>query len=233
MIVLAFDTSLAACSAAVVETGKNTTVLGASYSEPGTGHAEILLDMISAAMSAARTGFSDITQQTVTIGPGSFTGVRVALSAARGFRIAHNIPICGLTSLQAISANISKSSAPPAPVAVIIDARRQQAYGQVFDAALKPLCAPVLLGVDELGGWLEPWHDAPLTLMGTGARLLAANDRPLPQNWLRLDQHPFPDAAVFAQAFSHLQADKTPPDPLYLRQPDAKPQSIGPGSVDN
>jgi len=227
MIVLAFDTSLAACSAAVVETGKHVTVLGASYSEPGTGHAEILLDMISDAMGAAGIDFTDIAQQTVTIGPGSFTGVRVALSAARGFRIAHNIPICGLTSLRAISANISKSAAPPAPVAVIIDARRQQAYGQVFDTALKPLCAPVLIGVDDLVGWLEPWHDLPLSVMGTGARLLEVNDYPLPQNWARLDQHPFPDAATFAQALGHLQADETPPNPLYLRKPDAKPQSIG------
>ncbi len=225
MITLSFDTSLAACSAAVVDSGTQPCVLASSYCEPGKGHAEILLGMIGDVMSEAGVGFGDIAQQVVTIGPGSFTGVRVALSAARGFRIAHDIPICGLSTMQAIAANKSKLDAKyrPRPVAIIIDARRNQAYGQVFDAALEPLCAPGVINVDDIEGWLEPWETGPLILMGSGASLAgtSAGER------LVMTEHASPVAACFAQIIKNLTPGETPPDPLYLRMPDAKPQVIG------
>lgn len=229
MIVLSFDTSLAACSTAVVDTGAKACVLAASYCEPGKGHAEILLGLIEDVMSGAGVGFSDIERQIVTIGPGSFTGVRVGLSAARGFRIAHDIPICGLSTLQAISANLLQPEPPvlSCPVAVIVDARRQQAYGQVFDGALKPLCAPALIEVDDLKDWLSPWKSMPLTLMGSGAGLIKTKGTCLPEMWALMAGHTSPDAACFAQAFKDVEPGDTPPDPLYLRKPDAKPQIIG------
>jgi len=223
MIVLSFDTATAACSAAVIKVGTDTRVLSSSYGEPGRGHAEILLDTIAGVMSTAQVGFEDIGRQIVTIGPGSFTGVRVALSAARGFRLTHNIPICGLTTLQAIAANISKLAAehPSPAIAVIMDARRHQAFGQVFDADFKPLCAPALIEVEGLERWLEPWKDTPLSLLGTGAGLVKA------ENWAVTNAPALPDAACFGRILANNAADEVPPDPLYLRQPDAKPQLIG------
>lgn len=233
MISLSFDTSLVACSAAVVDTDANPCVLASSYCEPGKGHAEILLGMIDEVMSKAGVGFEDIDRQVVTIGPGSFTGVRVALSAARGFRLAHDIAICGLSTMQAIAANKSKlkTEFPTCPVAVIIDARRNQAYGQVFDGDLNPLCAPAVIDVDDLDSWLEPWETGPLILMGSGAGLVHANGIPAPQDWRVTTQHTSPNAACFAQAFKNLVPGETPPDPLYLRMPDAKPQVIGQPTV--
>jgi len=229
MIVLSFDTSLAASSAAVVEVGGQARVLAASYEEPGRGHAEILLAMIKDVMTGAGVGFEDIDRQIVTMGPGSFTGVRVALSAARGFRVAHNIPICSLTTMQAVAANISRIETlePQSLSAVIIDARRHQAYGQVFDATLKPLCAPSLIEADSLESWLEPWKDMPLVLMGTGAGLVRTKDCALPGNWTAIHEYSLPDAACFAAVLKHIRPDEAPSDPLYLRQPDAKPQIIG------
>ena len=229
MIVLSLDTSLTACSAAVVEPGAEGRVISASYCEPGRGHAEILLDMIDGVMSDAGTDFEDIDRQIVTVGPGSFTGVRVGLSAARGFRIAHDIPICGLSTMQAIAANlsISKTFTAASPVAVIINARRRQAYGQVFDAALKPLCTPALIAVDELDSWTRPWRQMPVTLMGSGAQLIESNGNSLPENWDVTNRGMLPDAASFGHVFGHIDPDEVPPDPLYLRQPDAKPQIIG------
>jgi len=225
MIVLSYDTSLAACSAAIVDVGKNTTVLSASYCEPGKGHAEILLGIMSDVMSEAGVGFEEIDRQIVTRGPGSFTGVRVALSAARGFRLAHNIPICTVSSMQAISANISKceTAVSASPVAVIIDARRQQVYGQVFDASLKPLCQPALIAVDDLCAWMEPWSNMPLSIMGTGAGLI----KTMPENHVVISHHALPDAACFALALCNMIPDDTSDEPLYLRKPDAKPQIIG------
>ena len=226
MITLSFDTSLVACSAAVVDTGAQSCVMASSYCEPGKGHAEILLGMIGDVMSEASVGFENIAQQVVTIGPGSFTGVRVALSAARGFRIAHDIPICGLSTMQAIAANKSKLKAEynSRQVAVIIDARRNQAYVQNFDTALKPLCAPSVIDVDDMEGWLKPWEETgPLVLMGSGAGLAGANGG----NRLIMTEHASPDAACFARIIKNIVPSDTPPDPLYLRMPDAKPQVIG------
>jgi len=229
MITLSFDTSLVACSTAVVDTGANSRVLASSYCEPGKGHAEILLGMIDEVMSEAGVGFENIERQVVTIGPGSFTGVRVALSAARGFRLAYDIPICGLSTMQAIAANKSKLKAEyqPCPVAVIIDARRNQTYGQIFDADLKALCAPAVVDVDDLGNWLASWQIGPLILMGSGAGLVRTNGIPAPQDLMATTEHASPNAACFAQVFKNLVPDETPPDPLYLRLPDAKPQVIG------
>jgi tRNA threonylcarbamoyladenosine biosynthesis protein TsaB len=223
MIVLSFDTSTAACSAAVIDVGADTRLLSSSYCEPGRGHAEILLDTIEEVMSTAGVGFEDIDRQVVTIGPGSFTGVRVALSAARGFRLTHNIPICSLSTMQAIAANISKFEAArsSSAIAVIMDARRHQVFGQVFDADLKPLSAPALIDVDGLERWLEPWKDMPLSLLGTGAGLVKA------ENWTVIDRPALPDAACFGRVLADIAPDDSPPDPLYLRQPDAKPQLIG------
>ncbi len=229
MIILSFDTSLAACSAAVIDAGVNACVLSSAYGEPGKGHAEILLDMISDVLAQAGVGFENIDKQIVTIGPGSFTGVRVALAAARGFRIAHGIPISGLSTMQAISANKSKLDDIHAPsgVAVIIDARRHQVYGQVFDTDLNPLCAPALIAVEDLETWMEPWQEIPLTLLGTGAFLIKAKGNARPQNWHPTSENALPDAACFGQAFCDFKPDQVPPDPLYLREPDAKPQIIG------
>ncbi len=223
MIVLSFDTSTAACSAAVVDVGADTRVLSSSYSEPGRGHAEILLDAISEVMASAGVSFEDIDRQIVTIGPGSFTGVRVALSAARGFRLTHNIPICNLSTMHAIAANLSKVDVPhpSSAIAVIMDARRHQAFGQVFDADLKPLSAPGLIEVEGLERWLEPWNDTPLSLLGTGAGLVRA------ENWTVADAPALPDAACFGRVLANTTPGDVPPDPLYLRQPDAKPQLIG------
>ncbi len=235
MIVLSFDTSLAACSAAIVDVGERQHVLACAYCEPGKGHAEILLEMISGVMAEAKLGFGDIKCQVITLGPGSFTGVRVALSAARGFRIAHNIPICGVTTLQAISANIAQLTQPAcrSSTAVIVDARRNEAYVQVFDADSNPLCDPTLLRVDQLDDWLTPWKAEPLNLIGTGVKLLTAGSRPLPDCWLAREEYSLPDAANFARLLKEVDMDDAPPEPLYLRKPDAKPQTIGQSHVAN
>jgi len=223
MIVLSFDTATAACSAAVIEVGADTRVLSSLYCEPGRGHAEILLDKIAEVMSTAGVSFEDIDRQIVTRGPGSFTGVRVALSAARGFRLTHNIPICSLSTMQAIAANISKVEGPhpSSAIAVIMDARRHQAFGQVFDTDLKPLSAPGLIDVEGLERWLEPWKDTPLSLLGTGAGLVTAENRTV------TNAPALPDAACFGRVLADIAPDEAPPDPLYLREPDAKPQLIG------
>ena len=229
MIVLSFDTSLAACSAAIVDVNAGVRVLGSARREPGKGHAEILLSMISDVMTTANVGFEDIDFQVVTVGPGSFTGVRVALSAARGFRIAHDLPIIGIPTTLAIAASVEPSDAwlKPAPTVVIIDARRQQAYTQIVDNTLKPLSDPALMDVDDLADWLEPWQERPLNIVGTGVDLLHSAGCRISKTWHLEPQNPFPEAARFAHFAAAYEVAERPPEPLYLRKPDAKPQIIG------
>src|SRR6202040_1588458 len=96
MRVLALDTALDACAAAVLDTERRD--LPASETQPmSRGHAEALMPMVARVMDAARLEFSDIDRIAVTIGPGSFTGVRVGIAAARGIALAARKTAIGLT----------------------------------------------------------------------------------------------------------------------------------------
>jgi tRNA threonylcarbamoyladenosine biosynthesis protein TsaB len=96
--VLAIDTALEACSAAVLDTEGKLVVRSLPMAR---GHAEALMPLIAETMSAAGTEFADLDRIAVTIGPGSFTGVRVGVAAARGIALAADKPAVGLTTLAA------------------------------------------------------------------------------------------------------------------------------------
>lgn len=103
MRVLAIDTALEACSAALLDTGSGMTL--ARQSRPMTrGHAEVLVPLISEVMIQSEIDFAQIDRVAVTTGPGSFTGLRVGLSAARGIGLAAGKPVVGLTTLAALAA---------------------------------------------------------------------------------------------------------------------------------
>src|SRR5262249_16832657 len=129
MRVLAIDTALAACSVAVFDS--DTSEALASETQPMVrGHAEALMPMIAGVMDQARIEFSDIDRVAVTTGPGSFTGMRVGISAARGIALAAGKPAIGLTTLAAYAAPLLAND-DSTPVAVVIDARHEQVYLQV------------------------------------------------------------------------------------------------------
>src|SRR6202011_281609 len=131
MRVLALDTALDACAAAVLDTEGRDLV--ASETQPmSRGHAEALMPMVARVMDAARLEFSDIDSIAVTIGPGSFTGVRVDVAAARGIALAADRPAIGLTTLAAFTApDVAAGFA--GTVVPVIDARHGQVYLQVFE----------------------------------------------------------------------------------------------------
>ena len=105
MLILAIDTALDACAAAVLDTA--TTQLIAQESQPmKRGHAEALMPLIARVMKASGIAFASLDRIAVTTGPGSFTGLRVGLSAARGIALAANKPVVGLTTLTAYAAPV-------------------------------------------------------------------------------------------------------------------------------
>lgn len=216
MHVLALDTALAACSAAVFDT-KRELVAGASI-PMRRGHAEALLPLIERVMDDAGFAFSDLDRVAVTIGPGSFTGLRVGVSAARGIALAAGKPAVGVTTLAAFAAP-ALILAQGTPVLAVIDARNDQVYLQLFSDGVtnKPSIA-------SLSEAIELAASGPAYIAGSGAQLLVAawpQDRPQPSAAVSGDA---PDIEWVARLGAQASLGDSP-KPLYLRAPDARPQA--------
>ena len=203
MIILALDTCLFACSAAVVRDG---AVLARRVEPMSRGHQERLAPLVAELMGEAGVGFGQLDRIAVTVGPGSFTGLRVGLAFAKGLSAALGVPAVGVGSLEALA------QPHKGRVFAVLDAKRGQVYLQAFaDGAA--VSAPDALPIETAAARVAEL--APDVLVGTGAALLA-QVRPSAQV-IAVD-HAEP-AAIAALAGARAP---TPPRPLYLRAPDAK-----------
>jgi tRNA threonylcarbamoyladenosine biosynthesis protein TsaB len=220
MRVLAIDTALAACSAAVLDTG----LLGllASDSLPmARGHAEALMPLIADLMRRAELAFTDIDRVVVTTGPGSFTGLRVGIAAARGIALAADKPALGVSTLAAYAAP-HLADDDTSPVVAAIDARHDHVYLQVFGPAGRVLIAPRLAPLSEAA---RAAAAAPSRIVGSAAQAVAdrlPKGAPAP---LRIDAREAPDIVWIARMGAVLPEGQSPPKPQYLRAPDAQPQN--------
>ncbi|HYM33584.1 MAG TPA: tRNA (adenosine(37)-N6)-threonylcarbamoyltransferase complex dimerization subunit type 1 TsaB [Candidatus Cybelea sp.] len=217
MNILAFDTALGACSVAVVEDGRARAVRRVSQAR---GQAESLLPLILEALKDSGLAWSDLDLLAVTVGPGTFTGLRVGLAAARGMSLAAKIPAVGVTTLEALAEGVPAGLRARCAVLAAIDARRGEVYAQAFDGALRPLKPPALLDYKSAAA-LPPV--GPVALVGSGAYLLAAHlaPREVVPDAGPADPDPLAIAAVAARR--GIPAPGAPaPAPLYLRAPDAR-----------
>lgn len=208
MIVLGLDTALGACSAAVLAQGRALAVL----SEPMLrGHQERLALMTQAAMEQAGLSFAALDRIGVTVGPGSFTGLRVGLAFAKGLGLALGKPVVGVSALEALAA-----SEPDANLTLAaIDARRGQIYLQAFSGG-RAVMAPDVLPVETAAARLAEFNPQGRTLIvGSGALLLEG---------LVPHARIIPRAAPDPLAVARLAQARplAPARPLYLRAPDAK-----------
>src|SRR5579863_7840256 len=205
MPLLVIDTCLDACQAALVDGGR--VVVGAS--EPmERGHQERLAGLTQEVAASAGIAFVDLTKIVVTVGPGSFTGLRVGLAFAKGLAFATGAPLAGLGTLEALAA----SGNDPGARAGVIDARRGLVYFQAFDAT-GALGEPEVAPAATVGA---RWRGRDLQVVGPGAALLA--------DWIGPDQV-LSLAAPTLEALARLAETARPePDvrPLYLRAPDAR-----------
>jgi tRNA threonylcarbamoyladenosine biosynthesis protein TsaB len=218
MIVLALDTCLSACSVAVVD---GERVLARASEPMARGHQERLAPMAEAVMTAAGIGFDRLERIAVTVGPGSFTGLRVGLAFAKGLALALDIPCVGIGTLEALAETARDSDQPGAPqpgafVVACQDAGRGQAYIQAFIDG-RPAMAPDAVAPGEAAARIaELWPGGPTVIAGSGAPLLADII-----HGATLLPDLVPDPVAVARLAARVRSP-APPRPLYLRAPDAR-----------
>lgn len=218
MLILAIDTALDACAAAVLDTEAGELVAQESQTMK-RGHAEALMPLIGRVIKASGTGFAGLSRIAVTTGPGSFTGLRVGLSAARGIALAANIPVVGVTTLAAYAAPVVSQNAEH-PVISAIDARHDHVYLQVVSgngsALVRPRVAPIAEALDA-GRFGTP-H-----IVGNAADILAERWPSHAVPPFKVDPQSAPDISWVGWLGAAVGPNAAPARPFYLRAPDAKP----------
>ena len=218
MRILAIDTALPAVSACVLTEGATATdaeeTLGMER-----GHAEALVPLIERVLAGVEGGYSSIDRVAVTVGPGSFTGLRVGIAAARAIALAWSVPAVGVSTLAALAAPLILDD-QPGLVAVAVDARHGHVFFAAFHGdgriAIMPRFAAKDAAIRDLG-------EGPLRLAGSGAPILAI------EAWARgvtaeiVGDRIVPDIAFVARLGLLADPASAPPRPLYLKAPDAKP----------
>jgi tRNA threonylcarbamoyladenosine biosynthesis protein TsaB len=218
MLILAIDTALDACAAGVLDTVAGRLIAQESQAMK-RGHAEALMPLIARVIEQSGIAFVALDRIAVTTGPGSFTGLRVGLSAARGIALAANKPVVGLTTLTAYAAPLVSENCEH-PIISAIDARHDHVYLQAVSGNGSSLIRPRLASIEEALGAAR--FGAPL-LVGNAAKILADRwpAQALPP--LRVDPQPAPDIAWVAWLGAAVSPNTAPARPFYLRAPDAKP----------
>lgn len=204
-MILSIDTCLGASSVAVLD---GERVL-AARSEPMTrGHQERIGPIARETVAEAGVAFADVKRIGVTVGPGSFTGLRVGLAFAKGLATALSIPCVGVNTLESLAFGTQGF------VAAVLDARMEQVYIQVFSDGVS-LMAPDALGLGEAAARLaELYSGGPATLVGSGAPLLA---NVLPDAAVLTPVAP--DPVAVARLADRKLVPTHSPRPLYLRAP--------------
>ena len=208
MKVLGLDCAGFACSVAVLVDG---AVLAERSETMERGQAEALLPMIGAALDTARLEARALERIAVTLGPGSFTGLRTGLAAARGLALAWDIPVTGVTSFEAAAAAVADSAARE-PLLIALESKRAELYLQIFaeDGAGEPALVP-------RAAWSVVAPAGAFRVAGDGGERFAeglGRDGPIlvrPRESL---------AVSAARLAGQRPASALPPEPLYLRAPD-------------
>lgn len=216
-VLLAIETSTQRGGAAVIAADGDGPVATVTYD--GTrGHAEDLLFAVDRALIDAGATSSDIVAIAVSVGPGSFTGIRTAVATAKGLALARRVSIVSATTLEVL-ASAHPEEAGTTRVA-IIDAKRDEVYTCAWGADGAAIGPPLHRPIADANAWLATLP-GPLLVVGDGAALVE-----LPADARR---HPpeLPDVTLLARIgvarlASGLLVDASALEPLYLRPPDLK-----------
>ena len=191
-VVLAIDTAAPRLQLALLRADGEVDV---SIDAIATGHAELIFERIATLLARNGITYADLTRVVTTTGPGSFTGLRIGLSAARGIGLARGIPVIGVPSLLALSLSV------PGASTVLLDARRDEAYFQIFAGPAQPLTEADIV---------------PLVLAQAA----------VPPETVVIGE-PFVDIGLVARYGAVADPASHPPEAAYVREADAKPQTAG------
>lgn len=198
MSILAIDTSSHSLSVALLT--ENNEIFS-KQEQMDRGQGEVLIPFIQNLFNENQQNVKDLKAVAVAVGPGSFTGVRIGIATARAFGLALNIPIWGVTNLEATAYGISE------PVTVVLDSKRGDYFVQHFDKGT-PLDKPHIETEEQLKKSL------PFTAVGDAAETLAHNIG------CRIIQCNEPVAVAVAKISLSRQNNPLSAQPLYLRQAD-------------
>jgi tRNA threonylcarbamoyl adenosine modification protein YeaZ len=219
MRILAIDTALGACSACVLDAGE-AQPLAIEQTAMERGHAEALMPMIERVMNAVEGGFSSLDRVAVTVGPGSYTGLRVGISAARAIALAARIPAIGVTTLAATAAPLIGRESGRV-IAAALDAKHGQVWFQALSSQGKPL---VPLRQASHRDAARAIGAGPVSLVGSAAMAVANEAWAIGLDALVLDEARAPDIVWVARLGLIAEPEAAPPRPLYLKAPETTPQ---------
>lgn len=219
MLTLAIDTASAACQACIHDSNGDR-VLGLCSEVIGRGHAERLMPVIDVALDAAEAGLPQIERIAVTVGPGSFTGIRVGVSAARGLALALGCDCVGVGSLEVLAFAWAQTSGP---VLAAIDARRGEVFAALFGPGGRDVLVPPAAMTPQEAAELALRAGAKLA--GSGAALVAVHIPAADGDAWVLSASDAVDMAALARLAAGRSGPFARPKPLYLRGADAKPQA--------
>jgi tRNA threonylcarbamoyl adenosine modification protein YeaZ len=219
MRILAIDTALGACSACVLEAGAAAPLAGEQLAME-RGHAEALMPLVERVMNTVEGGFGSLDRVAVTVGPGSYTGLRVGVSAARAIAFAAGIPAVGVTTVAASAAPLIGRETGRV-IAAALDARHGQVWFQALTAEGKPLVSLRQVSYRDAARAIGA---GPVSLVGSAALAVANEAWAIGLDALVIDDARAPDIAWVARLGLLADPDSAPPRPLYLKAPETTPQ---------
>jgi len=214
MYILAFDTTAASCSVCLF---KDRVLVVKSNERMEFGQAEYLLPEIKRMLDSVKINFSDIGLVSVCVGPGSFTGVRAGISAARAFGIADgNLPIIGVSAFEVYLQSVAPDELSDVN-AVIIETKREDFYFQLFDKNKQKITEPGTGYRDEILGVLK---GKKVTVLGDGVERFLATPTGLNLHAIKIDLYPPVENVALCGLEKLKNGIKDFPKPLYLRAPE-------------
>jgi tRNA threonylcarbamoyl adenosine modification protein YeaZ len=215
MRILAIDSSLPAISVCVFDSGAQK-VLARATTPMLKGHAEALMPMVERVMSGVGGGFASLGRVAATVGPGSFTGIRIGVAAARGIALACGIEAVGVSTLAALATPLLFADDGQI-VAAVIDALHGNVYLSAYGASGRILTSPRLVSVADACRLLGAGQ---VLAVGGGAGLLRDAARTLGQDIAVVEAEPWPDIVAVAKLGVVADPVNAPARPLYLKAPD-------------
>lgn len=214
MMLLAIDTSASLCAAAVHD---GESELARQVLDLGKGHAEHLMAVIDDALAKAGKTYQDLDRIAVAVGPGSFTGIRVGVATARGLALALDIPVIGISNLEAVAAETRATHAQRAIMSAFSSAQGMVQLA-IYDPLGELVHGPVVTTADNATALAVNYG---AVVSGSAATTITTLNTTL----VDAGQAVTADIAVYARLALARTESEGRPKPLYLREPDAKPQA--------